>query len=67
MARNDLPSWVPAAWEAEQCERIRRINEMEERERVEIPVRDYVRQIPERVPSIREASQARAAAGPASD
>jgi hypothetical protein len=54
MTRTNLPNWTADAWEIEQYERIRRINEMEERERVEIPVNDYVRHFPERVPSIHE-------------
>ncbi|HXJ79012.1 MAG TPA: hypothetical protein VMS64_10055 [Candidatus Methylomirabilis sp.] len=48
------PNSVGESIDLEQYERIRRVYDMEERERTEIPVRDYVRHSPERVPSILE-------------
>jgi len=48
------PNSVGESIDLEQYERIRRVYDMEERERTEIPVRDYVRHSPEHVPSILE-------------
>ncbi|HEU4382109.1 MAG TPA: hypothetical protein VFR85_01300 [Anaeromyxobacteraceae bacterium] len=51
--RVNVPNWVPEAWEIEQIEILRRVDERERREIAEIPVGPFV---PERgwVPSIRE-------------
>ncbi len=51
--KTHVPGWVPEAWEIEQMEIIRRVNEREGREIAEIPVGPFV---PVRgwVPCIRE-------------
>ncbi len=48
-----LPTWVPEAWEIEQIEILRRVNERERREIAEIPLGPYV-PASGRVPSISE-------------
>ena len=54
--KGQVPSWVPEAWEIEQIEIIRRVDERERREIAEIPVGPFV---PVRgwVPSIREQTE----------
>jgi hypothetical protein len=54
MAGTTLAGSIGESLDLEQYERIRRVYDREERERVEIPVREYVRHRPERVPSIVE-------------
>lgn len=54
MAGPILPRSIGESLDLEQYERIRRVYDLEERERIQIPVREYVRHSPERVPSIVE-------------
>ena len=50
----DPPATIGEAWDLDQSDRIRRVHEREELERAQIPVRDRVRQGPERVPAVWE-------------
>ncbi len=54
-----VPTWGPEAWEIEQIEIIRRVDERERREIAEIPVGPCV-PVRGRVPSIREENERRA-------
>jgi len=54
MSQSTAPSSVGEGFDLEQYDRIRRIYDMEDWERSQIPVRDYVRHSPEHVPSILE-------------
>ncbi|HVP67814.1 MAG TPA: hypothetical protein VMT17_11185 [Anaeromyxobacteraceae bacterium] len=54
MAGTTSPGSIGESLDHEQYERIRRVYDLEEQERVQIPMRDYVRHTPERVPSVME-------------
>jgi len=54
MAGTASPGSIGESLDLEQYERIRRVYDLEEQERGQIPVREYVRHTPERVPSVVE-------------
>jgi len=54
MAGTPMAGSIGESFDLEQYERIRRVYDREEQERVAIPVREYVRHVPERVPSLVE-------------
>jgi hypothetical protein len=52
MSLPKTPASVAEALELDQVERIRGVHDREERERQAIPLREYVRHRPERVPAV---------------